>query len=232
MGKYMKNSKLKSSSTQIPNNATTTTSSIGVRTRAKTLALQSLHTTDAAPANSSSYLQLRSRRLKKPPPPRQKKLNQTAADDADRNGEKFCGHRVSSRLRRSSSDSESRCFSRCVFDEISCGKVAGEDVEASFGENFLDFEQLKRTTRESTPCSAVRDFNIIETPGSATRSSKRSPNPIQIPLSEINSTTQEMDDFFSSIERQEQQLFMDKYNFDFANDKPLPGGFEWEQVRA
>ncbi|CAM8907499.1 unnamed protein product [Rhodiola kirilowii] len=223
MGKYMKNSKLKSSSTQIPNNDTTTTSSIGVRTRAKTLALQSLQTTDA-PANSSSYLQLRSRRLQKPPPPRQKKLNQTA--------EKFGGHRVSSRLRRSSSDSESRCFSRCEFDEIGCGKVAGEDVEASFGENFLDFEQLKRTTRESTPCSAIRDFNIIETPGSATRSSKRSTNSIQIPLSEINSTTQEMDDFFSSIERQEQQLFMDKYNFDFANDKPLPGGFEWEQVSA
>ncbi|XP_045808206.1 cyclin-dependent kinase inhibitor 5-like isoform X3 [Trifolium pratense] len=73
MGKYIKKAKPKSelalvdSTTKITTTATTTTTTyFGVRTRAKILALQKSNTQNHdIPLSADSYLQLRSRRLKK-----------------------------------------------------------------------------------------------------------------------------------------------------------------------
>lgn len=70
MGKYIKKSKPSREITLV--DASQSSSYIGVRTRAKTLALQRLHKISNSPplppsaASSGSYLQLRSRRLRKP----------------------------------------------------------------------------------------------------------------------------------------------------------------------
>nr|GEY29864.1 cyclin-dependent kinase inhibitor [Tanacetum cinerariifolium] len=64
MGKYMRKSKLTTGDViaviDLPQ------STLGVRTRAKTLALQKLQTTTPESLRDPSYLQLRSRRLEKP----------------------------------------------------------------------------------------------------------------------------------------------------------------------
>ncbi|MCI22573.1 cyclin-dependent kinase inhibitor 3-like [Trifolium medium] len=39
-----------------------------------------------------------------------------------------------------------------------------------------------------------------------------------------------MDEFFALAEKQQQAIFMEKYNFDVVNDVPLPGRYEWVPV--
>ena len=71
-----------------------------------------------------------------------------------------------------------------------------------------------RTTRESTPCSLIRDPDIIRTPGSTTRptcsteANRRSETSRRhIP------TAREMDEFFSDAEEAQQKRFVEKYAF-------------------
>ncbi|KAJ0806773.1 putative cyclin-dependent kinase inhibitor domain-containing protein [Helianthus annuus] len=89
------------------------------------------------------------------------------------------------------------------------------------------------TTRESTPCSLIRDPDAVKIPGSSTKSTRptetkyrvhEDTSPRQIP------STSEMEEFFTGPEKQQQQLFIEKYNFDPVNDKPLPGRYEWVKL--
>lgn len=104
--------------------------------------------------------------------------------------------------------------------------------EASFGENVLEFEGRERSTRESTPCSLIRDPDTIRTPGSTTRptNSAETNRRVQNASQRHIPTAHEMDEFFAGAEVEQQKQFVDKYNFDPVNDKPLPGRYEWEKV--
>ncbi|XP_050219563.1 cyclin-dependent kinase inhibitor 5 [Mercurialis annua] len=217
--------------------------SFGVRTRAKTLALQRQQrqppppppppsSLPPSPPSSFGYLQLRSRRLKKPPvlvhvTKRQKPghshnsskigLNPNFNSNFSSNSSKS-----SSKVRVSPPDSAGDIDDNNNYKGIE---------EASFGENVLDFEGRERSTRESTPCSLIRDPESIRTPGSTTRPSATETNrrlqnstPRHIP------TSHEMDEFFTGAEEQQQRRFIDKYNFDPVKDKPLPGRYEWEKM--
>lgn len=70
-----------------------------------------------------------------------------------------------------------------------------------------------RSTRETTPCNLIRDPETISTPGSSTKrtystnANYRGQNSAsrQIP------STIEMDEFFTEPEKQQQQLFIEKY---------------------
>ncbi|XP_030933211.1 cyclin-dependent kinase inhibitor 5-like isoform X2 [Quercus lobata] len=99
---------------------------------------------------------------------------------------------------------------------------------SSFGDNYLDFDASPReSSRESTPCSLIRDADSIGiTPGSTTsRTSTETNRRVRnIP------TTQEMEEFFARAEQEHQRIFIDKYNFDFVSDLPLPGRYEWVQI--
>lgn len=69
---------------------------------------------------------------------------------------------------------------------------------------------LSRSSRESTPCSLIRDADTIgtTTPGSSTRPtslSTRRIRPRNIP------TAHELEEFFTHAEREEQRLFTEKY---------------------
>ncbi|XP_027775254.1 cyclin-dependent kinase inhibitor 3 isoform X1 [Solanum pennellii] len=188
-------------------------SSLGVRTRSTTLALQRLQSSSSSTpppslssASDSCYLQLRSRRLHKPPTP----------------------------IPYPNSHPHS----------ASVGSVD----EISFPDNNLHFQHTHRetpfehfwcwccirgSTRESTPCSLVREVDEMVNPGSATRGT------------ELNTTTQrtrnfilrnipsahEIEEFFTFAEQQQQRLFMEKYNFDVVNDVPLSGRYEWIRVK-
>ncbi|KAK6255159.1 Cyclin-dependent kinase inhibitor domain - like 4 [Theobroma cacao] len=241
-------------------------SSLGVRTRAKTLALQRLQKSSTSPATvasapvteDGSYLQLRSRRLEKPPimvhhhdSKRQKQQQQQQGSKKE-----SCGQNPNpnsnSRVRvgsGSGSAAEKKKEGEIGREEIvqenngndntnNCSNNNNNEskdfggVEASFGENVLDIEARERSARESTPCSLIRDPESIRTPGSTTRptSSAETNQRVQNSTRRHIPTAQEMDEFFAVAEEEQQRQFIEKYNFDPVNDKPLPGRYEWEKV--
>jgi hypothetical protein len=240
MGKYMRKAKI-TGDVAVMEILSQSQSSLGVRTRAKTHALQTLQsTTNTQPPNNPepSYLQLRNRRLEKilvndakkhqSPPPR-------------KNG---CGLNPNPSFSpKPNSDSPNRCFKseeRVIsdFTERACNEIEAEDLndlglEPSFGENCLDFESRERSTRESTPCSLIRASDTMGTPGSTTRrtpSSMTANRRIQNVMQRNIPTTHEMEEFFALAEQQQQRLFTEKYNFDVVNDLPLSGRYEWVRV--
>ncbi|KAJ8432540.1 hypothetical protein Cgig2_009304 [Carnegiea gigantea] len=211
MGKYMKKGKITADVAvmEIPQSG----ASLGVRTRARTLALQ--------PNPELSYLQLRSRRLEKPP------FQPSPTKPGNSRG------RVGSVKSRSEEDrgriDKGAVVGRCDSGEIEEFHDLGG--EASCGENNLEFDSRERSTRESTPCSLIRGTETIGTPGSTTRptcsasASRRGRNTQRaIP------TTPEMEEFFAGFELHQQKQFIEKYNYDIMNDLPLPGRYEWVSV--
>nr|CAN70215.1 hypothetical protein VITISV_012042 [Vitis vinifera] len=250
MGKYMRKAKARCEVAVME----VSQPCLGVRTRAKTLALERLQKSRPRPsppqsppqqqASSSSYLQLRSRRLLKPP-------------ILVSNSKK---HKQNLKEGQSEFEVESRFRFRCgSVGSVSLGCLSGEDgvqspavdllklgkeeqilednandlgIEASFGENVLDFEARDRSTRETTPCSLIRDPETIRTPGSTTKPASSSGINRRMDNSRQGHvpTTQEMDQFFQSAEEEQQRVFTDKYNFDPVNDKPLSGRFEWVKL--
>ncbi|XP_060180383.1 cyclin-dependent kinase inhibitor 4-like [Lycium barbarum] len=102
-----------------------------------------------------------------------------------------------------------------------------ENENSCFGENLLEFEGGKRTTRESTPCSLIRD---LETPGSSTRPRRINANEVPNSVRANIPTAHEMDEFFTRAEEQQRRKFIEKYNFDPVKEEPLPGRYEWVKV--
>lgn len=217
---------------------------LGVRTRAKTLALQRLQKSPASPATGSapisagltgagSYLQLRSRRLDKPPisvhheSKRQRQQQQQQSDS--RHGS------TQNPNPNSTGERNHKCEIVAKEEEISPGDNHDSNaVEVSFGENFLDMDGIERTTRESTPCSLIRDPESVGTPGSTTKPTTSTTDTtnrrVQNPMRPNIPTAHEMDEFFAGAEEEQQRQFVDKYNFDPVVDKPLPGRYEWKKV--
>ncbi|KAI4319322.1 hypothetical protein MLD38_032933 [Melastoma candidum] len=209
MGKYLKKSK---PTTDVSPPTSSSLLTMGVRTRAKTLALQRLCQETLPDPHSDPdlcYLQLRNRRLQKTSAPvpkgRQRKSGGQGSRPEDDDEEEEEGE-----------------------DK---GGYLNVSVEGSFGENDLEFDARDRSTRESTPCSFVGGSDAIPIPGSTTRrrssiSSRRITNDLLRGIP----TTQEIEEFFASVEEQQRKSFIDKYNFDILNDTPLPGRYEWVEV--
>ncbi|RDX92920.1 Cyclin-dependent kinase inhibitor 3, partial [Mucuna pruriens] len=227
MGKYMKKAKPKGELALVESTTSnTTTSYMGVRTRAKTLALQKLHPQPELAPTSDSYLQLRSRRLHKPP---------ISLHSTKRNKHPNPKSPIPNPPRLGlASEHEALSARNHKHQEDNALHENADAQEASFGENVLDFEgRESRSTRESTPCSLIRDSDTVRTPGSTTRPTcsteayRRTEHAArrQIP------TSREMDEFFTEIEEAQQRQFIEKYNFDPVNEKPLPGRYEWQKLK-
>ncbi|XP_073012703.1 cyclin-dependent kinase inhibitor 3-like [Typha latifolia] len=216
-------------------------SSLGVRTRAKTLALERLQKTAAAAIDASSfaYLELRSRRLERP-------FGKARA--ARRKNPRVKRSPVSTSPRPSSSEVESKpCeaeegegnsslvmptkeeeVERGLKSEASPEMDGG--VEVSFGDNAIELES-GRNTRESTPCSLIRVPETIRTPGSSSRPTRSTPKRRGTTAAhKIIPSTQEIEDLFVKREQHHQKVFKEKYNFDPVNDQPLPGRYEWVKI--
>ncbi|KAF9622507.1 hypothetical protein IFM89_031911 [Coptis chinensis] len=84
---------------------------------------------------------------------------------------------------------------------------------------FLDCTQR----REKTPSSSLRqesdEQESMERPTSVSR--HRSMSEMKTP------SEAEIDEFFSTAEKDEQRRFTDKFNFDIRKDLPLKGRYEW-----
>ncbi|KAI3449889.1 hypothetical protein Pfo_006554 [Paulownia fortunei] len=217
MGKYMRKVKVTGDVAVME----VSQSSLGVRTRAKTLALQRLQSSAsvAAPPPSkpdSCYLELRSRRLEKP-----------VQQQNSRKARHTCGC-------GGKEDTEAKSGEEFPRTSLISGSVEAEDlgIEASFGENNLDCEARESgSTRESTPCSLIRVTDTISAPGSTSKQTCSSATSQRIRPLLINvPTARDLEEFFACEEQSQQHLFMEKYNFDIVNDLPLPGRYEWVRV--
>ncbi|CAH8299210.1 unnamed protein product [Eruca vesicaria subsp. sativa] len=209
MGKYMKKSKVTNDTEP------TEPTSLGVRTRAaKTLALKRLNSSASDPAlaaDSSCYLQLRSRRLEKPVALTEPKQGTRIKESGGSKGPVNSG------------SGSVRVAQSCDGDE-GVGKF-----EAFVGENSLDFES-RQSTRESTPCNFVGDVEINVTPGSSTKTMRTAATDYTRDRDSLVPSAGELEEFFAYAEQEQQRLFMEKYNFDIVNDVPLTGRYEWVQV--
>jgi len=112
--------------------------------------------------------------------------------------------------------------------------LAEDEVEASFGENVLDCDAMERNTRETTPCSLIKNSEMISTPGSTTKSkissSMTSRRRMETSICRFIPNSLEMEEFFAAAEQHEQHTFREKYNFCPVNDSPLPGRYEWTRL--
>lgn len=70
-----------------------------------------------------------------------------------------------------------------------------------------------RSTRESTPCSLIRDPDSVRTPGSTTKPtcSTETNRRMQNTTRRHIPTAQEMDEFFAAAEEEQQRQFIEKY---------------------
>lgn len=183
---------------------------LGVRTRSRTLALQrAQRPLDKGEVDQAAgeYLELRSRRLEKP----HKEQPAAAVAPAPKRG---AGRKAAA--------------------AASPAALAEDEVEVSFGENVLDFDAMERSTRETTPCSLIRNSEMISTPGSTTKSknsnSMTSRRRIEASICRFIPSSLEMEEFFAAAEQQGQHTFREKYNFCPVNDCPLPGRYEWARL--
>lgn len=224
MGKYIRKSK-----TTREVAVSHAQSSLGVRTRAKTLELQRLEKSSASATaadpvategcGDGCYMQLRNRRLEKPAPAEARRKKYPSLEK-EPNSKKATVRPNS--VEKSGKEKEKLKEKQ---DENS--------VEASFGENILEFEVKERTTRESTPCSLIRDSGTIKTPGSSNRptAGNDANSRMQNPMPRDILTANEMNEFFSCAENDQHKQFVEKYNFDPLTEKPLPGRYEWVKLK-
>ncbi|KAF9589420.1 hypothetical protein IFM89_023696, partial [Coptis chinensis] len=81
--------------------------------------------------------------------------------------------------------------------------------------------------REKTPSSSLRqesdEQESMERPTSVSR--HRSMGEMKTP------SEAEIDEFFSTAEKDEQRRFTDKFNFDIMKDLPLKGRYEWVRLK-
>ncbi|XP_068665886.1 cyclin-dependent kinase inhibitor 5-like [Aristolochia californica] len=233
MGKYMRKAKMTGEVAVME----VSQSSLGVRTRARTLAMQKPAVNPTTVA-SSCYLQLRSRRL----------LKQVVPHEAKKTKEPGCKEKANPIPRLVSASLNSGSV-RPV--SLGCPKKNGDadvvegplstvppvegspenevGLEASFGENILDTEGRERRFRETTPSSLIRASENPGTPSSTTRPTTLSASQHRIHGTMCRNipTTNEMEEFFADAELQQQRIFTQKYNYDPVNDLPLPGRYEW-----
>ncbi|XP_010940728.1 cyclin-dependent kinase inhibitor 5 [Elaeis guineensis] len=207
-------------------------SSVGVRTRAKTLALQRLQPT----ADPASYLELRSRRLEKPfvaTAARAKEAckekpnaNPKSSPNASSKGSTTPGGQLAEGPVNSGSAGSVSVRSCC-----SKKGDASPEIEVSSRDNFLEPES-GRNARETTPCNLIREPESIETPSSTNKPTKSTANSRRARNSTGRDTLAalEMEEFFAGAEQPQQRQFAEKYNYDPVTDQPLPGRYEWMKL--
>ncbi|KAL2469511.1 Cyclin-dependent kinase inhibitor 3 [Abeliophyllum distichum] len=237
MGKYIRNSKATGEVA-----VSHAQSSLGVRTRAKTLALQRLQKSSSSAASAVAaggfsdgcYMQLRNRRLEKPAPPFVTEAKRQKHPPLEKEPNSNNGRVGPNSVENTGKEKEKEEIVFHGNEKIGVEEKEEENsVEASFGENVLEFEGKERTTRESTPCSLIRDSDTIRTPGSSNRptAGNDANSRMQNPMLRDIPTANEMNEFFACAENYQHKQFVEKYNFDPSADKPLPGRYEWVKLK-
>ncbi|EFJ24511.1 hypothetical protein SELMODRAFT_414644 [Selaginella moellendorffii] len=130
-------------------------------------------------------------------------------------------------------------------------KLCSSQLEGSCGDNAFDHDGLSsrdsfgpdhhRRLRESTPVCTDQELHrrIADAPGSSSKvrvTNRTSSNPPEESSRPFDAPTpEEIEEFFAAGEQEpdeEKKRLSDRYNYDFANDCPLPGRFEWTSASS
>ncbi|PKA59511.1 Cyclin-dependent kinase inhibitor 3 [Apostasia shenzhenica] len=200
---------------------------VGVRTRARSLALASATPTAAVevrgspkkrkvPADGSdepevmqiAYLELRSRKLV---------MTQRDPRSAKNSAEQRCRSVEPGRISRCSSISSCEAVDE---DDLPGGKKHCDDLASS----VCDVER-SGVRGAFTPSSNIDAIDSNEMESTAER------RPLQ-PAPETVPSAAEIEDFFATAERAEKLRFAARYNFDVDDEIPLEGRYEWWENNA
>ncbi|PIN11555.1 hypothetical protein CDL12_15838 [Handroanthus impetiginosus] len=105
-----------------------------------------------------------------------------------------------------------------------------EKEEGSFGESEVGFV---KKGRESTPNRLIVGSDIIRTPMSnnkATSTNANAMKKMQIVIPRVPNA-QEVEEFLAKAEKKQIERFIEEYNFDPVNEKPLKGRYKWEEFK-
>ncbi|KAK8931154.1 hypothetical protein KSP39_PZI016999 [Platanthera zijinensis] len=101
------------------------------------------------------------------------------------------------------------------------GQKPREDLSSS-----ICYFDCKQERRESTPSCNNRVIYSGELESTAERESRQSaPRLNRMP------SASEIEEFFAAAEKSEKQRFASKYNFDFDQEAPLAGQYEWVPIK-
>ncbi|KAG5245674.1 cyclin-dependent kinase inhibitor [Salix suchowensis] len=122
--------------------------------------------------------------------------------------------------------SNGSCDDRIKFADLEEGRV---EVETSM------YYSSRSGERETTPTSSDRgeestseDMDSTANPPLKKPSSHQGSTPA---AGLIRITDEEFEKFFGEIQKNVPQCFKDKYNFDFDEDEPLEGRYEWARLK-
>ncbi|XP_027115774.1 cyclin-dependent kinase inhibitor 4 [Coffea arabica] len=208
---------------------------LGVRTRSMTLELKRLQKLPASPSATSaaigdggSYLQLRSRRVERLSPFAAKAKTRKILKGST---SKSQGTGPASENQESEKDKgKGPMLEENENEEKNNNPDDLKVMESSWGENNLEAESAERATRETTPVHLIRDPNaLVLPPFSSTRRRyirTTRANPRQF----INPVEDYLNALFGDLEERHKNKCIEKYNFDFDKEEPLPGRYEWEKL--
>ncbi|KAH1047682.1 hypothetical protein J1N35_038466 [Gossypium stocksii] len=161
-------------------------------------------------SSTTSYIQLRSRRILVDHHPRNE--NQCLSPSSDH-------------------DDDVSCCSSIVG---SCGKriielpdLEDESIEVESSTHFSSRDRVNSSRRETTPLSELQaepeDMDSTSRP-SGGNSQRRS-------MVEKMPTEAELEEFFVVAEEKLRIQFAEKYNYDILKDQPLEGRYEWARLK-
>lgn len=107
-------------------------------------------------------------------------------------------------------------------------KVQGEENEVTV-DQFLgtsNGDTLNRRERSETSSEIQVESGEMESTARPNKS-----NPRRRLTGEKMPSEDDLEEFFSSAEKNLQKRFIDKYNYDVVKDEPLEGRFEWVQIQ-
>ncbi|KAK6923030.1 Cyclin-dependent kinase inhibitor domain [Dillenia turbinata] len=116
------------------------------------------------------------------------------------------------------------------------------DLEEECEEIGASLDNKWRTRREKTPSSSElgeeeefeEDLESEESSSSSMEKKKKSEANSRLgstSLLQKMPSESEIEEFFSSVEKDIQKKFTDKYNYDVVKDMPLEGRYEWIQLK-
>lgn len=126
----------------------------------------------------------------------------------------------------------------------SCCSSSRSSELAKESSKFADLEQENEATVEFFAASAGHsvDFRVrgentplreVQTESGELESTARprQSNSRRCSTAEKMPTTAELEEFFVAAEKNLQEQFIDKYNYDIVKDEPLEGRYEWVQIQ-
>ncbi|XP_022892101.1 cyclin-dependent kinase inhibitor 4-like [Olea europaea var. sylvestris] len=120
--------------------------------------------------------------------------------------------------------------------EVECEELVteGMEIDGSCGEINLNLEgRESRSTRKTKALSLIVALahDTGATPGTTRQTGPTAAGQCESDAlhSDVPSES-EIDEFFDSVEQLQQCSFIEKYNFDFVKELPLPGRYEWVKL--